>query len=429
MHLVIIDSPNAVFSKPFDQLILWQSYDESAFPNAVSIPLLVEKNANYLRSRYLQLIHDLGEVSIENTKLYESLELRPGFSYWWMTLMTEKYNWAKSPSITDVVRLFAFDDWTAHHQNIKSIKLISANPELHECIQNWCQAREIHFNGQKLADKAKANSTLRQVFDKLPHPIQAFIWLLKYLVERWPLRGVGFKEWERGTSQITFISYLFNLQPKAARLGQFKSNYWTELPNVLDEDKIRSSWLHTYVKNSIVPNAKSAAKLIQSFNKKHRGKQIHTTLDAFLNMKIIARTMRDYLRVQKISGLNTATVSDCLIQEGQLIRSLLWPLFKKDWKQSFAGIDTIRNLLTLNLYEEAFSILPKQSIGIYLQENQGWEFGMIHAWRTNSHGQLTGFPHSTVRYWDLRHFFDSRNYQKKHLSLPCLIIKLLVEMK
>ena len=56
LHLVIIDSPNAVFSKPFDQLILWQSYDESAFPNAVSIPLLVEKN-ECLRSRYLQLIH------------------------------------------------------------------------------------------------------------------------------------------------------------------------------------------------------------------------------------------------------------------------------------------------------------------------------------------------------------------------------------
>ena len=156
------------------------------------------------------------------------------------------------------------------------------------------------------------------------------------MVERWPLRGVGFKEWERGTSQITFISYLFNLQPKAARLGQFKSNYWTELPNVLDEDKIRSSWLHTYVKNSIVPNAKSAAKLIQSFNKKHRGKQIHTTLDAFLNMKIIARTMRDYLRVQKISGLNTATVSDCLIQEGQLINHI-WPLFK-GLETKFAGM-------------------------------------------------------------------------------------------
>ena len=166
MHLVIIDSPNAVFSKPFDQLILWQSYDESSFPNAVSIPLLVEKNANYLRSRYLQLIHDIGEVSIDNTKLYESLEIRPGFSYWWMTLMTEKCNWAKSPSITDIVQLFAFDDWTAHHQNIKSINLISANPELHECIQNWCRAREIHFSGQKLVDNAKGNSTLRQVFDK-----------------------------------------------------------------------------------------------------------------------------------------------------------------------------------------------------------------------------------------------------------------------
>ena len=418
MNLVIIDSPKALISEPFDQLILWQSYSESAFPNAVSIPLLVEKNANHLRSRYLHLIYDLGEESIKNTKLYESLELRSGFSYWWMTLMTEKCNWAKSPCITDVVRLFAFDDWMSHQQSIKSIKLISDNPELHECIQNWCRARRIQFSGHKVVVRSKANSTLRKIFDRLPHPIQAFIWLIKYLVDRWPLRGIGVKDWERGKSQITFMSYLFNLQPESARLGNFYSNYWTELPNVLDEDKICSSWLHTYVKNSIVPDAKSAGKLIQSFNKKHRGKQVHTTLDAFLNIKIIARTIRDYINIQKVNRLNTVTVSKCLIQKGELIESLLWPLFKKDWKQSFAGMDAIRNLLTLNLYEEAFSRLPKQSIGIYLQENQGWEFGMIHAWRANSHGRLTGFPHSTVRYWDLRHFFDSRNYLKKHLSIP-----------
>ena len=58
-----------------------------------------------------------------------------------------------------------------------------------------------------------------------------------------------------------------------------------------------------------------------------------------------------------------------------------------------------------------------QGTGVYLQENQGWESGMIHAWRANHHGRLIGFPHTTVRFWDLR-YFDPRSYKESCLALP-----------
>jgi surface carbohydrate biosynthesis protein (TIGR04326 family) len=418
LHLIIIDNSNPVLSEHFDQLILWQSYREAAFPDAVSIPVLVEKNANNLRSRYLKLIYDLGEVRVRKTKLYDSLELRPGLSYWWTTLVAEKCNFAKSPFIADVVRLFAFDQWAADFHGIKSMKLISANPELHECLKKWCKAKGIRFECHQLANKTKAIPALKQVFNRLPHTIKAVFWLLKYLIDRWPLRGTGIEDWKKVTTAITFISYLFNLQPKAARVGRFESNYWTELPNVLDKEKIQSSWLHIYVKNSVTPNAKSAAKLLQNFNAHHKGDQIHVALDSFLSIKSVAGAIKDYLNIKRISRLSTYTVSKSFVKDSQLMESLLWPLFKNDWERSFFGIDAISNLLMLNLFEEAFLDLPKQQKGVYLQENQGWEFGMIHAWQANGHGQLTGFPHSTVRFWDLRHFFDPRSYSRKRTALP-----------
>lgn len=46
---------------------------------------------------------------------------------------------------------------------------------------------------------------------------------------------------------------------------------------------------------------------------------------------------------------------------------------------------------------------------------------LIYAWRAVGHGRLIGVPHSTVRYWDLRYFFDPRNYQrtgKNDVPLP-----------
>jgi surface carbohydrate biosynthesis protein (TIGR04326 family) len=92
----------------------------------------------------------------------------------------------------------------------------------------------------------------------------------------------------------------------------------------------------------------------------------------------------------------------------------LWPLFKKDCQDSMSGIPAMSNLLYFNLFEKAMSELPIQKRGCYLQENQGWEFGFISAWRSAKHNSfLIGFPHSTIRYWDLRYFFDSRSYKYK----------------
>ena len=137
MHLLITDRTDASLLKAFDQLILWASYDEAAFSNAVSIPLLVEKDSDQLRSRYLKLVYELGEMSVNNTTLCESLELRSGFSYWWMTLLVEKSNWAKSPSITDAIRLFAFDDWAKKQKHIKSV-VLESTITLRAC-QSWCK--------------------------------------------------------------------------------------------------------------------------------------------------------------------------------------------------------------------------------------------------------------------------------------------------
>ena len=85
MRLVISDTSDDFLEETFDHLLLWQSYGKEGRPNIISVPALVEKNAASLRQRYLALIHDLGEAKIGELKLVERLELRPGFSYWWMS--------------------------------------------------------------------------------------------------------------------------------------------------------------------------------------------------------------------------------------------------------------------------------------------------------------------------------------------------------
>ncbi len=109
--------------------VLWREFVFSEQPDAVSIPALIETNADLLRKRYLAWVYELGEKSIQGKRLVEHLQLRPGLSYWWMTLLAEKCNSKKSTQIDDAIRLMALDEW-ATNQSISRVVLSTANQSL-----------------------------------------------------------------------------------------------------------------------------------------------------------------------------------------------------------------------------------------------------------------------------------------------------------
>jgi surface carbohydrate biosynthesis protein (TIGR04326 family) len=88
----------------------------------------------------------------------------------------------------------------------------------------------------------------------------------------------------------------------------------------------------------------------------------------------------------------------------------LWPLIRENFMESINGRTAVQHLLLIELFDAALKELPKQRLGIYLSENQGWERAMIYAWRKYQHGKLVAVFHSTVRYWDLRYFDDPRTF-------------------
>jgi len=71
--------------------ILWRSYGGGE-GSLYSMPEIIEERADALRQRYLSWIYVMGESCIKGKRLVDHLELRSGFSYWWMTLLAEKSN-------------------------------------------------------------------------------------------------------------------------------------------------------------------------------------------------------------------------------------------------------------------------------------------------------------------------------------------------
>jgi surface carbohydrate biosynthesis protein (TIGR04326 family) len=393
--------------------VLWREFVFSEQPDAVSIPALIETNADFLRKRYLAWVYELGEKSIQGKKLVEHLELRPGFSYWWMTLFAEKCNSKKSTQIDDAIRLMALDEW-ATNQSISRVVLSTANHPLAECIRLWCANLGVAFEWQRIVKQPVSLSWVKRVYHAAPHTLQALAWLARHLIDRWPLRGVGLKEWQQSDGRIAFFSYLFNLVPDAAIQSRYKSRYWAHLPDALQQEACKTNWLHLYLKDELLPTSKQAAETIRAFNKTGLGEHNHVTLDTFLSFSVILRTLRDWYHLLWV-GIRLK--HNLRTEQGHILN--LWPLFEDDWRQSMFGKVSMWNLLVLNLFESALGCLPKQQLGIYLQENQGWEIGLIQTWQATGHNRLIGTPHSTVRFWDLRYFFDPRSYRSSgSLDLP-----------
>lgn len=387
---------------------LWCGFTDNSNSRILSIPKLVEDLAPALKAQYLGWIYELGERDIAGRRLLDHLELRPGFSYWWMTLIAEKCNWAKSPQINNAIRLIALNHLLSG-RSIDCLTLVSSNSLLAESIQSLCDSRGIDFKWQRIKSDTLVGSWPRRLYGSLPKVIQAIVWLVIYLIRRWPLRGVGLKEWQQTTGTVTFISYLFNLVPDSLIHGRFESRYWAHLPEVMKQDSCETNWLHVYVSDAVLPSSGKAADAVRQFNLNSQGKQNHATLDAFLDLSVVLRTLRDWLRLVSIGR----RISPILF-EMQKNGLELWPLHNEDWAKSVFGRDAIRSLLMFNLYEAATKSLPRQRAGVYLYENDPTEFALIYTWKAAGHGQLIGAQHSTMLYWDLRYFFDPRCYEKKN---------------
>jgi surface carbohydrate biosynthesis protein (TIGR04326 family) len=405
-NIHIWDSPLPVESSKA-QVLLWRSYTQSV-ANHVSVPKLVEDNFAVLKKQYLSWIYDLGEAKYRGSRVIDHLQLRPDLSYWWMTLISEKCNYSTSPQITDAIRLLALNLWSLSN-GIDTVRITSGNKELVECVQHWCLARNINFSWDRCPMKKTKKPILKKIYQRLPYASKALIKFGISIWTNWSLRGVCLNEWRQSDADITFFSYLFNLDVSNEHDCGFNSKLWPQLPKKLLEAGCKTNWLHIYCPASSHPTPRVAKRKLEQFNKIGARDQVHVALESFLSFSIICKSLFDWIGILKFTDRLEPTLSN--VKCGSIN---LWPLYKEEWRSSLSGPSSLLSILNLNLFEAAVGMLPKQRIGLYLYEQQAWELGLINAWRKEKHGSLIGVQHSTMLDWDMRYFHDPRNYKRSN---------------
>ena len=124
--------------------ILWRGFNVSSDNNLVSILDLIEENQESIRKAYLGWSYELAERNVSNISVKDHFEIKPDFSFWWMSAFAEKCNFSKSPQIDNIVKLIGLMQWT-DFSNIKSIEVESKNKALIKALHKLSEQRSINF--------------------------------------------------------------------------------------------------------------------------------------------------------------------------------------------------------------------------------------------------------------------------------------------
>jgi surface carbohydrate biosynthesis protein (TIGR04326 family) len=396
--------------------LLWRSYDTRERKDVISIPQLVEDNAESLRARYLAWIYDLGETKVKGKRIVDHLEIRPGFSYWWMTLLAQKCTYAASLNIYHAIRLLACEPF-CNSTEIKKIILVTSQPLLAAELQEWCDSNNRSFeqtiNGSEEIPKKKFGWLLKC----LPPFIVGVVACIGYYVQRMHFGNRNASGRKAIPRALMFFDIFTHFNLNDAKNGQFVSGYWTTLPKLISECEWPVNWVHSYYRHKATPQIKDARSICTNLNKKDEEQSQHVIIDDYFSLHALANSLLDIVRL-KLKSISIRRFPNCHVNGSQFsFRHILG----SDWHNSLAGFSPAKCLCQLNSFESYLRLIPKQRMGVYIQENQPWELALLYAWRTAGHGQIIGTPHTTIRFWDIRYFYDRRTFQiatKNALPIP-----------
>ena len=385
-----------------DYVVLWSSFSvPDLVHSSFSIPDYVEEHSDRLRSRFLAFVHDVGNSQTGGKTVLEHLQIRPSFSYWWLTLFASK-RWHPNSHITEAVKLIALEEILAGFKYSK-IYVQSENAHLHSLVGQLDQVSRQAPSRKVIKSSQKFKPLLI-----VRHVLRASATLVRQIVM---LRNVAPMSIEKLESDILVFDHLVRFDQKAAQNGEFASQYWDSLQPLLQEQNQSVTWIHQFVKTRDQQFPEDAQTLLSSINS--RSKQQHFLLECRLSLIVVKRTLRDYRKMLRVA-FKTGQIAECFSLTDSKLN--LWPLFCDEWFDSLIGSTAVRHLLILSSTEEMLSQTSYRKTGIYLMENQPWEIALLQAWSAAGHGRLIGLVNAPVRFWDVRYFSDQRSLAPKNMD-------------
>jgi surface carbohydrate biosynthesis protein (TIGR04326 family) len=357
----------------------------------ISVPEYIEEHSLHLRNKYLAFINQVGGSVNGGKSVQKLLQIRPSFSYWWMTLFAST-RWHTSSHSTEAIKLLALEellmtsDWSGLDVVTDSDLILEISRQLCTGYDKTCSAAIPKLSTSK-------QSTLRLFRTHIFPALLVFIRQIFRLMQVTPLNKLK--------SDLMIFDHLIRFDEEAALAGRFDSQYWRMLAPHFELMDTRVTWLHQFVKSTSMPTPKDADALLRKLSK--ASNEPHCLFETRPTITTLTKSIRDFAHLVR-STKKLRTINEAFVPEGS--KANLWPLFKDEWFDSMCGRTAIRHCLLLSIIEETLASTPHCNTGLFMMENQPWEMALIHAWRSAGHGRLIGVVNAPIRFWDLRFFYN-----------------------
>ncbi len=355
--------------------------------NGKKLNELLEKNKKEIRLKYLNIIYD---VVIKNSKKYRFLDIKK-INLIKLSLINEK-NPFKSKSIHNCLKFLLIEKIIFKYK-IKKIYYHGKNFEIERSI------RMLSINC-KLEYKTKLIFTLPK--SRLVYFFLGNIFFIKQL-----FKNLGLNKNLKKYSSMSIFSYFVHFS--SSNTKKFKSNLWGNLNKYFNNKKQNINWFHFYVPSNQVPSSKKANILQNNFN--HNKYENHNFINSYLSkIEIIKSFFFFYnLFIKNIFLLQPEEK----FFENKISKVNFCFFLRDDFLSSLFGPTLIYNILNIMIFNNMLKNIPHQKLGLYIIENQSWEYCFIKFWRKYKHGKLIAYFNSSIRFWDLRYTRKKKQFINK----------------
>jgi len=426
-------------AQAMDSLLLWCSPEHSPPPGfltvywtqyiseqerengTLSLPEVINKDASYWKPRYMSWIDEVGKRPCGDTTVVDALVIRPGLSYWWMTIPSE-FSFSPTSIAYATLRLWALAQ-IVDANSVQEVRVAGADAALQEALTLWCNktGRQITIIPEKVTneDRSQNEGIRSRIKKRLPALVNGIGYLAVQYLSYYALHRDQCSHRVSSEPAITIVDDFAHCDIAAAHNGNYEPHYWGPLTQVLEDSELTINWVHIDLRTSALSTVKAARNVVTDLNRGHKSSH-HLLLQDFLSIKVVANAITVYFRIRRI----TRKIASDIEWLDPVSKVDVAALVARDLASDFRGAGAARNALWICLFDAVLKSLPRQTAGIYLMENQSFELALVNTWKSRPNGPIIGFVHGPVREWDLRYALGAAPNspaEAKNLPRPTLM--------
>ena len=356
--------------------------------NGEKINKLLEKDRNKIRLKYSNIIHGIIKKNSHDHKFLKIKEI----NLTKLSLINEK-NPFKSSSIHNCLKLLLVEK-LVKKKHIKKIYYHGENDEIEKSLKKFSKNLNLDYKNE--------NFILNYSGSKIDYFLKGNIFFIKQII-----KNNGLNKNSKMYSNSSIFSYFVHFNTKDRKI--FNSNLWGNLNEYFNSKKKLINWFHFYVPSHQVSNSREANFMQENFNLNKF--ENHNFINSYLSKLELIKT---YFLFCNFFFKNCFLLRPkTLFFKNKLSKSNFCFFLEKDFLSSFFGPTLIYNIMNVFIFNNMLKNIPRQKFGLYIIENQSWEYCFIKFWRKYKHGKLIAYFNSSIRFWDLRYLKKNIEYNYK----------------